>query len=199
MCRALVTVLHWEVMEKWNCLWGTNVSFPAIYLTILLVPSRLLSEVTLRSEDGDGNGNATKAIGLISKQQFCTCVTLFCTFLCRHCTITTWKCLISRCTEEVHKRRQNFLIRQQPSCVSRVSKSRAFLSLARLVWRTRGRLYINRVRSLFRSYCWSLGWARYSFEPRPYSRVISTERSLARMTIGFFNKGIVALGKPVWW
>ena len=25
---------------------------------------------TLRSDDGDGNGDATKAIGLISKQQF---------------------------------------------------------------------------------------------------------------------------------
>ena len=33
----------------------------------------------------------------------------FCRFLCRHCTTTTWKCLISRCTEEVHKRRRNFL------------------------------------------------------------------------------------------
>ena len=47
---------------------------------------------TLRSDDGDGNGNATKPIGLITKkQQFCTCITLFCTFLCRHCTTTTWK------------------------------------------------------------------------------------------------------------
>ena len=47
------------------------------------------------------------------KQQFHTCITLFCTFLCRYCTTTTWKCLISRCTEgrteEVHKRRRNFL------------------------------------------------------------------------------------------
>ena len=45
---------------------------------------------TLRSEDGDGNGNATKAIGLLlAKQQFCRYITLFCTFLCRHCTTTT--------------------------------------------------------------------------------------------------------------
>ena len=35
-------------------------------------------------------------------------ITLFCTFLCRHCTTTSWKCLISRCAEEVHKRRRNF-------------------------------------------------------------------------------------------
>ena len=65
---------------------------------------------TLRSDDGDGNGNATKPIGLITKkQQFCACITLFCTFLCPHCTTTTWKCLISHCTEKVHKRRRDFL------------------------------------------------------------------------------------------
>ena len=27
----------------------------------------------------------------MAKQQLCTCVTLFCTFLCRRCTTTTWK------------------------------------------------------------------------------------------------------------
>ena len=30
------------------------------------------------------------------------------TFLCRHCTTMTWKCLFSRFTEEVHNRRRNF-------------------------------------------------------------------------------------------
>ena len=60
---------------------------------------------TLRSDDGDGNGNATKAIGLISK----TTILHVTSRLCSHCTTTTWKCLISRCTEEVHKRPRNFL------------------------------------------------------------------------------------------
>ena len=60
---------------------------------------------TLRSDDGDGNGNATKAIGLISK----TTILHVTARLCSHCTTTTWKCLISRCTEEVHKRPRNFL------------------------------------------------------------------------------------------
>ena len=32
---------------------------------------------------------------ILAKQQLCTGITLFCTFLCRHCTTTTWKCLIS--------------------------------------------------------------------------------------------------------
>ena len=36
------------------------------------------------------------------KKQLCTCITLFCTFLCRHCTATTWKCLISRFVEDVN-------------------------------------------------------------------------------------------------
>ena len=27
----------------------------------------------------------------LAKQQLCTCITLFCTFVCRHCTTTTWK------------------------------------------------------------------------------------------------------------
>ena len=33
---------------------------------------------------------------ILAKQQLCTCITLFCTFLCRRCTTITWKCLISR-------------------------------------------------------------------------------------------------------
>ena len=38
----------------------------------------------------------------LTKEQHCTCITLFCTFLCRHCTTTTWKCLISRSVEDVN-------------------------------------------------------------------------------------------------
>ena len=43
-----------------------------------------------------------------AKQQLCTCSTLFCKFLCRHCTTTTWKCVISRFMEDVNKGRQSF-------------------------------------------------------------------------------------------
>ena len=41
-----------------------------------------------------------------AKQQLCTCITLFCTFLCRRCTTTTWKCLISRFVEDGNTRQQ---------------------------------------------------------------------------------------------
>ena len=33
-------------------------------------------------------------------------ITLFCTFLCRHCTTTTWKCLISRFVKNVNRQWQ---------------------------------------------------------------------------------------------
>ena len=39
-----------------------------------------------------------------AKQQLCTCIMLFCTFLCRPCTTTTWNCLISRFSEDVNTR-----------------------------------------------------------------------------------------------
>ena len=40
----------------------------------------------------------------LAKQQLCKCITLFCTFLCRHSTTTAWKCLISRFVENVNTR-----------------------------------------------------------------------------------------------
>ena len=41
-----------------------------------------------------------------AKQQLCTCITLFFTFLCRRCTTTTWNCLISRFVEDGNTRQQ---------------------------------------------------------------------------------------------
>ena len=41
-----------------------------------------------------------------AKQQLCTCITLFCIFLCRHCTTTTWKCLIWPFVEDGNTRQQ---------------------------------------------------------------------------------------------
>ena len=41
-----------------------------------------------------------------ANQQVCTCIMLFCTFLCRRCTTTTWNCLISRFVEDGNKRQQ---------------------------------------------------------------------------------------------
>ena len=41
-----------------------------------------------------------------TKQQLCTCITVFCTLLCRRCTSTTLNCLISRFFEDRTKRKQ---------------------------------------------------------------------------------------------
>ena len=42
----------------------------------------------------------------LAKQQLCTCITLFYTFLCRRCTYTTWNFLISRSVEDVNSRQR---------------------------------------------------------------------------------------------
>ena len=80
-----------------------------------------------------------KATATGTPQQFCTCIMLFCTFLCRHCTTTTWKCLISRCTEEVHKWQRNFLSLSQLGCDSyEFNFRRVHLHLTKLVtWSNR--------------------------------------------------------------
>ena len=39
-----------------------------------------------------------------AKQQLCTCITFFCTFLCRRCTTPTRNCLISRFVEDGNKK-----------------------------------------------------------------------------------------------
>ena len=50
-----------------------------------------------------------KARGLISKTTTSHVQHNFCTFLCRRCTNTTGKCLISRLMEDVNKPGGNFL------------------------------------------------------------------------------------------
>ena len=44
------------------------------------------------------------------QKKHCTCSTLFCTFLCHHCTTTTWKWLTSRFKEDVKRPWRNFLL-----------------------------------------------------------------------------------------
>ena len=77
-------------------------------------PPRLLtgtpiSPTLLRSfsnDDGDSNQDVKKAIGLLRKTTSLHVITLFCTFLHRPCTTTTWKCLIASFMEDVNKRRR---------------------------------------------------------------------------------------------
>ena len=62
---------------------------------------------SLSNDDGDVNENGKKAIGLDKQNNnFARASRFFCTFLCRHCTTTTWKCLISRFVENMNTRQQ---------------------------------------------------------------------------------------------
>ena len=52
---------------------------------------------SLSNDNGDGNENDKRAVGLDWKKKTTLHVHhSFCTFLCRHCTTTTWNFLISR-------------------------------------------------------------------------------------------------------
>ena len=52
---------------------------------------------SFRNDDGDGKREQRKSNRLNqAKQKFCTRRTLFCTFLCRHSTITKWNFLFKR-------------------------------------------------------------------------------------------------------
>ena len=72
------------------------------WLTLRFVKPLLGS---LSNDDGDVNENDIKA-DKMAKQQLCACVTCFCTFLCRHCTTTRWKSLISRFVKDVNTRQR---------------------------------------------------------------------------------------------
>ena len=59
-----------------------------------------------------------------AKQQLCTCITLFCTFLYRPCKTTTWKCLIASFMEDVNKRRRISFSLSKLECGPQVINSR---------------------------------------------------------------------------
>ena len=89
------------VYPRLHCL--QTIPFTAVYLPPPPLPGLLIG--TLRCHNGEVNGNRLNR----QNNNFCTCVTLFSTFLYSHCTTRTGKCLISRFIEDVNKRRLNFL------------------------------------------------------------------------------------------
>ena len=61
--------------------------------------------LSLSNDDGDGNENGKKKqLAYISKTTTLHVHHASCTFLCRRCTTTTLKCLISRFVEDVDTR-----------------------------------------------------------------------------------------------
>ena len=72
--------------------------------------SPILGIYFLRYHDYDVNENVKKTIRWIGRKTTVHAFfTLFCTFLYRHYMTMTWKCLISRFTEDINKRRRKFL------------------------------------------------------------------------------------------
>ena len=56
---------------------------PLIILVMMEVMMLIIG--SLSNDDGDVKENRFR----LAKQQLCSCITLFCTFLCRRCTTTT--------------------------------------------------------------------------------------------------------------
>ena len=62
---------------------------------------------SISNDDGDGNENGKKPTELdIKTKTLHVLFTLFCTFLCRHCTTMTWKWLISYFEENLNTRQR---------------------------------------------------------------------------------------------
>ena len=111
--------LHRNLSDSW---WTISEIGVVLLLSVtgIAPKSPLLGSVSNDNGDGDGNGNenAKKAMGLLSKTTILRVHRIcgFCTLLCRHCTTTTWKCLISRFMEDVTKRRRMFLSFSKLEC-----------------------------------------------------------------------------------
>ena len=114
--------VEWQQRKKF---WGWNATFsvardrkgfssPPHHWPELTRASHFPWTVEIRklSKLATTTGTATrtaKKIVLMSEKQFWTCRTLFCTFLCRHCTTTTWNSLTGRFMEVVNTTRPCFL------------------------------------------------------------------------------------------
>ena len=73
-----------------------------VVAVVLKINNRELKQRRRRRQQEREKSNSFRLI----KQQLCPRIMLFCTFLCRRCTTTTWKCLISRFVEDVNTRQR---------------------------------------------------------------------------------------------
>ena len=87
------------------------------------VSQSLTKDFTIRRRDGNEK-----------KQQLCTCISLFCTFLCRFCTTTTWNYLIFLFREDVNKQRHNFNLFLNLNMVLRNSTPEGFAYIWQSKW-----------------------------------------------------------------
>ena len=98
----------WLIIEhSWRRhAYDNGCTFFGVALLSWVILLRLRIE-SLSNDDGEGNEDGKKAKRFRSaKQQLSTCITFFCTFLCRCCTTTMWNCLIARFVEDVNTRQR---------------------------------------------------------------------------------------------
>ena len=111
--RCCVELHYGAVLGKLSLLWlaisrlprklGHNSSPKTSHGAILL--NRELKQARQRRQWKRQNSNRFR----LAKQQLCTHITLFRTFLCRRCMTTTWKCLFSVLLRTCNTRQCNFL------------------------------------------------------------------------------------------
>ena len=95
----------WELLHPLHTTANTHATTPNIVGAIMLVVvPPVCTQPKQRRRRGQRNRHKSSSFRLA--KQFCTCITLFCTFLSRHCTTTPWKCLISRFVEDVNTRQR---------------------------------------------------------------------------------------------
>ena len=63
------------------------------------LPNNAIQKFNQPRRQRQREGQKSKSFRL-AKQKLCTCITVFCTFLSRRCTTTTYKCLISGFVED---------------------------------------------------------------------------------------------------
>ena len=87
--------------------WGNRQTWLCNKGNVNLVGQFLVSSVKIigsfNKDDGDGNRNEKRAMGVLSKTTTLHVITLICTFLCCHCMTTTWNCLISCFVKDINK------------------------------------------------------------------------------------------------
>jgi len=119
VCQVTFTSTKWVTFEYslWSLnemnIWKVfllpaNTVFGTVNLLVCEIVMETLSSILSRRrwrQQERQKGNRIR----LAKQQFCRCITLLCTFLWRHCTTTTWKCLIHHVLWRTSTQNNDFL------------------------------------------------------------------------------------------
>ena len=144
---------------------------------------------SLSTDDGDVNENSKQATGLDWQNNNSARDHAFCTFLCRHCTTTTWKFLISRFVEDGAQDNDFLFLFPNFDTVLEFNSRKNCQHLTNWTrWNERGKVW-NSANSLFK-------WRFHSRCPRRcLSSLLGTLRNYDGDGNGNINKAIGLLSK----